>query len=152
MTSLFEKVNAAVVDAAKSKDSARLLVLRTLVSESRGVALKACRKDVSDDDVMSALVKGVKQREDSIAQFSTAGRTDLVEAETFQMNILKGFLPAQLSEDEVRSIVTDVVDRVANGVEKSKKLMGPVMKELNPQLKGKADMKLVNQILSELLG
>lgn len=151
MTELFSKVNAAVTEAAKSKDSARLLVLRTLVSESRGVALKACRKDVSDDDVMSALVKGVKQREDSIAQFTTAGRTDLVESETFQLNVLKEFLPAQLSEDEIRTIVVDTVERVANGGEKNKKLMGRVMQELNPQLKGKADMKLVNQILQGLL-
>ena len=142
MSSLFERVNQAVVDAAKSKDSDRLLVLRTLVSDIRGVALKASRKDITDEDVMSALVKGVKQREDSISQFVSGNRADLV---------LKEFLPEQLGEDEVRKIVTETVERIANGAEKSKKLMGLVMKELNPQLKGKADMKFVNQILSTLL-
>lgn len=151
MSSLFERVNQAVVDAAKSKNSDRLLVLRTLVSDIRGVALKASRKDITDEDVMSALVKGVKQREDSISQFVSGNRGDLAERETFQVNVLKEFLPEQLGEDEVRKIVTETVERIANGAEKSKKLMGLVMKELNPQLKGKADMKLVNQILSTLL-
>ena len=68
------------------------------------------------------------------------------------MNVLKEFLPAQLSEDEIRTIVVATVERVADGGEKNKKLMGRVMQELNPQLKGKADMKLVNQILQGLLG
>ena len=128
-----------------------MLVLRTLVSDIRGVALKASRKDITDEDVMSALVKGVKQREDSISQFVSGNRADLAERETFQVNVLKEFLPEQLGEDEVRKIVTETVERIANGSEKSKKLMGLVMKELNPQLKGKADMKFVNQILSTLL-
>lgn len=61
MTNLFEKVNKAVVDAAKNKDSARLLILRTLVSDIRNVAKKACRDEVTDDDVMGALVKGFEQ-------------------------------------------------------------------------------------------
>lgn len=151
MTNLFEKVNTAVVEAAKNKDSARLLILRTLVSDIRNVAKKACREEVVDDDVMGALVKGVKQREDSITQFKAAGREDLVENETFQVNVLKEFLPAQLGEDEVRRIVVETVERIANGGTKSKKLMGMIMKELNPELKGKADMKFVSSILSELL-
>lgn len=151
MSQEFEKINQAVIGAMKAKDSARVLVLRTLVGNIKSIAIAAKRKEVCDDDVTSALVKGVKQREDSIAQFKIAGRTDLVENETYQMNVLKEFLPAQMSEDEVKTIVLEVVERLSAGGEKSKKLRGAIMKELNPQLKGKADMKYVNQVLESIL-
>jgi uncharacterized protein YqeY len=149
--SIFKKVNDEVIATAKAKNSARLLVLRTLVSDMQGVAIKACRKDVTDEDAMTALVKGVKQREDSISQFTAAGRQDLIDNETYQLSVLKEFLPEQFSEEKVREIVEETVARLAGEGERNKKLMGPVMKELNPLLKGKADMKLVNQILAALL-
>lgn len=151
MSQKFEEINKAVIEAAKAKDSERLLVLRTLVSNIRGVALQANRKEINDEDVTTALVKGVKQREDSISQFTSAGRTDLVEKETYQMNVLKEFLPAQMSQDEIKEVVLESVERVAAGGEKTKKLMGKVMQDLNPKLKGKADMKYVNQLLSTIL-
>lgn len=151
MSTKFEQINQAVIDTAKAKDAPRLLVLRTLVSSIRAVALQSNRKEILDDDVVSALVKGVKQREDSIAQFTTAGRTDLVDNETFQLNVLKEFLPAQMSEDEVKAIVLEAVERISAGGEKNKKMTGLVMKDLTPKLKGKADMKYVNQILASIL-
>lgn len=67
------------------------------------------------------------------------------------MNVLKEFLPEQMSTEDVRAIVSETVERLANGAEKTKKLMGAVMKELNPILKGKADMKFVKQVIDELL-
>lgn len=149
MSSQFEVVNEAVKQAMKSQDSDRLLTLRSLVSEIKNVALKQARKDITDDDVLVALTKGVKQREDSIAMYVDANRVDLVEKETRQLNILKEFLPTQLSESEVIEIVQAAVYR--QRAPKSIKLMGVVMKELNPSLKGKTDMKKVNAILSDLL-
>lgn len=151
MKTLFDTIYDEMVTAVKNKDTARSLVLRTLISDIKGIALKACRKDVEPDDVMSALVKGVKQREDSLSQYTTAGRTDLAERESYQISVLKEFLPQQMSEEDVRTLVVATVDKLSAGAEKSKKLMGSVMKELGPQLKGKADMKFVNKLLSELL-
>lgn len=151
MSDVFDKINSEVILAAKNRDSERLLVLRTLVSDIKGVALKASRKDIVDDDVLTALTKAVKQREDSISQFKSANRVDLVESESFQLNVLKEFLPAQLSEKEVEAIVFETVSRISEGKERNKKLMGAIMKELNPRLKGKADMRVVNNILSALL-
>lgn len=151
MSDVFDKINSEVILAAKNRDSERLLVLRTLVSDIKGVALKASRKDIVDDDVLTALTKAVKQREDSISQFKSANRIDLVESESFQLNVLKEFLPAQLSEKEVEAIVFETVSRISEGKERNKKLMGAIMKELNPRLKGKADMRVVNNILSALL-
>lgn len=152
MKSLFEAIYDSMVQAIKDKDADRVLILRTLISDIKSVALKACRKEVTYDDVMSALIKGVKQREDSLSQYTAANRTDLAERESYQISVLKEFLPKQMAEDEVRALVVATVDKLSAGVEKSKKLMGAAMRELGPQLKGKADMKFVSTLLSELLG
>lgn len=159
MKTLFNTIYEEMINAAKNKDTARVLILRTLISEIKGI----CRKDVNRDDVMNALIKGVKQREDSLSQYTAAGRTDLAEQEAYQISVLKEFLPQQMSEEAVRALVVATVDNLFAGMEKNKKLMGAVMKELGPQLKGavmeelgpqlkgKADMKFVNKLLSELL-
>lgn len=151
MSATFEKINDAVKTAMKAKDKERLLALRSLVSEVQKVAKNALHDVVTEEDVLNALTKGVKQREDSIEQFKKANRTDLIEVEVFQLNVLKEFLPEQMSTEDVRAIVSETVERLANGAEKTKKLMGAVMKELNPILKGKADMKFVKQVIDELL-
>ena len=151
MSEKFEAINQEVIKAMKAKDSNRVLVLRTLVGSIKSIAIAANRKEVNDEDVLSALTKGVKQREDSITQFTSAGRTDLVENETFQLSVLKEFLPAQMSEDEIKNAVLEAVERISAGGDKSKKLKGLLMKDLNPKLKGKADMKYVNQLIDSIL-
>lgn len=150
---MINAIQKAIVDAMKSKDQDRLLVLRTLQSDIKNVAIKSARKDPTDSDAMDALVKAAKQREDAIQQFTAANRSDLVAVESYQLSVVKEFLPQQMSESDVRSIVTDAIERVsaANGGDRSKKLMGPLMKELNASLKGKADMKLVNSIVATIL-
>ena len=150
---MINAIQKAIVDAMKSKDQDRLLVLRTLQSDIKNVAIKSARKDPTDGDAMDALVKAAKQREDAIQQFTVANRSDLVAVESYQLSVIKEFLPQQMAEDEVRSIVTDAIERVsaANGGDRSKKLMGPLMRELNATLKGKADMKLVNSIVATIL-
>jgi len=145
------RINEEVKSAMKAKDKDRLLALRSLVSEIQKVAKNALHESPTDEDVLTALTKGVKQREDSIEQFKKANRTDLIEIEILQLNVLKEFLPEQMDAEAVRAIVSETVERLANGAEKTKKLMGIVMKELNPILKGKADMKFVKQVLDELL-
>lgn len=151
MSQKFEEINQEVIKALKAKDSNRVLVLRTLVGNIKLIAISQNRKEVNDEDVLSALTKGVKQREDSISQFRSANRNDLVEVETYQLSVLKEFLPAQLSEDQIKEIVSEAVERISAGGEKTVKLRGPLMKDLTPKLKGKADMKFVNELLSGML-
>ena len=145
---MFEKIQKDMWTAAKAKLSDEVVALRSLVNDIKNVA-KRENREVTNDDVTTALVKAVKQREDSISQFT--GRDDLIAAETFQLNVYKRYLPEQMSTEDVRVLVSETVERLANGAEKTKKLIGVVMKELNPILKGKADMKFVNQVLGELL-
>jgi len=146
------RINEEVKSAMKAKDKDRLLALRSLVSEIQKVAKNALHEYPTDEDVLTALTKGVKQREDSIEQFNKANRTDLIEIEILQLNILKEFLPEQMDAEAVKEIVLETVTRIADGAPLSKKLMRDAMKELNPRLKGKADMKIVTSLLNEILG
>jgi len=91
----------------------------------------------------------VKQRQDSIEQFKTGGREDLVNKETAELKFLVSYLPAQMDETEIRSIVDWAVTESKAA---SAKDMGAVMKLLMPKVQGKADGKLVNQIVREKLG
>ena len=101
--------------------------------------------DAEETDVVSAYAK---QRRDSIQQFEEAGRTEAAEKEKAELELLKAYLPEQLSEQAVRAIVSQAV---ADSGATSPKQMGAVMKLIMPQVKGKADGKLVNDIVKQLL-
>jgi len=148
MFMIFEKIQEDVKIAMKEKQSEKLLALRTLVSDIKNVGIRNGRKEPNDDDSIQALTKAIKQREDSAEQFKTGGRNELAETELLQVSFFKVYMPEQMSEDEVRQIVSETVQSLGAT---SKKEIGRVMKELGPKVKGKADMKLVNQILSGML-
>ena len=102
----------------------------------------------NDDAVIEVVSKQVKTHKESIEEFKKAGRNDLVENLLKEVQVLSKYLPEQLSEDEVRSKIDEVISSVKAS---SIKDMGKVMKELTPIFKGKADMKLVNTIVKEKL-
>ena len=102
----------------------------------------------NDDTVIEVVSKQVKTHKESIEEFKKAGRNDLVENLLKEVQVLSKYLPEQLSEDEVRSKIDEVISSVKAS---SIKDMGKVMKELTPIFKGKADMKLVNTIVKEKL-
>ena len=105
-------------------------------------------KEITDDAVVSVVAKGVKQREESIAQFESAGRADLAEGEKAELEFLRRYLPAQLSEEEVAATVKTVIAEVGAS---SKKDMGRVMKEVMARVKGQADGKLVSRLVGAAL-
>ena len=146
---MLARLNDEIKTAMKSRDSERLSVLRGLMAGAKNIAIADKRKDVTDSDLMAAVIKGIKQRQDSIEQFESAGRNDLVKIEAFEMEIYKEFQPKQMSEDEVTAIILKTITEV--GAE-SKKDMGKVMGALMPKVKGKADGKLVSKIVGEKLG
>jgi uncharacterized protein YqeY len=94
------------------------------------------------------VAKGVKQREESIAQFAAAGRAELAEGEKAELELLRRYLPAQLSEDEVAAVVKAAI---ADTGASSKKDMGRVMKEVMARVKGQADGKLVSRLVAAAL-
>ena len=101
-------------------------------------------KELTDDVVIDVISREIKQRKESIAEFTKGGREDLIQKTQNEINILSEYLPKQLTEEEI----TEIIDAVFNKVKpESSKDMGKVMKELKPQVSGKADMGLVSKIV-----
>jgi uncharacterized protein YqeY len=106
------------------------------------------RVELDDAAVMKIIASLVKQRQDSIEQFTTGGRQDLVDKETSELKLLQAYLPQQMSQDELVKIVEQSIQEAGA---KTQKEMGAVMKVLMPKIAGRADGKLVNQLVRERL-
>ena len=145
---LSERINNDLKEAMKNKDSFKLGVIR-MVKGAMQLEKSNPRAELTDDDVIKVLSKQIKMRKESIAQFETAGREDLVEQNKKELEILNTYMPEQLSLEELNKIIDKVFDEVNPT---SIKDMGMIMKTLSPLIKGKADMSLVNTIIKERLG
>jgi uncharacterized protein YqeY len=146
--SVFLKLQEDIKEAMKARDQDKLLALRTLSSDIKKIAIDAGRRDPSDEDVLTAVARAIKQREDSAEQFKTAGRDELAAVEIAQVAWIKAYQPAQMSEDEIRTVVAETISEVGAT---SKKDMGKVMGALMPKVKGKADGKLVQAAVNAAL-
>lgn len=148
---LYDTIMTDMKEAMKAHDKETLSTLRFLKSaiDLFKINNKMDRTESPNDDtVIEVVSKQVKTHKESIEEFKKAGRDDLVENLLKEVQILSKYLPEQLSEDEVRSKIDEVISSVKAS---SIKDMGKVMKELTPIFKGKADMKLVNTIVKEKL-
>ena len=145
---LSERINNDLKEAMKSKDSFRLSVIR-MVKAAMQLAKPNPRAELTDDDVITVISKQIKMRNDSIKEFEAAGRSDLVEQNKKEIEILNTYMPKQLSEEEL----TEIIDKVFEEVKPtSQKDMGLIMKNISPLVKGKTDMSLVNKLVKERLG
>ena len=135
---IYEKVNQEMISAAKEKDKLRLSTVRLIKTalHNREIDLK---RPLNDEESLQLLSAMVKQRRDSIEQFTQGGRMDLVEKEEAELKVIRTFMPEQMSvEDIEREIEEAIREADAAGI----KDMGKVMKVLMPRLTGKADGKL----------
>jgi len=138
--SLKDQITDDMKTAMRAKDSARLLTIRGLLAALKHKEVDE-RVTLDDAAVVSIIDKLIKQRKDSIAQFGTAGRTDLVDKETAELQVLEGYLPKRLSADEVNAEVATIVAELgASGPGD----MGKVMGAVKTRLAGKAEMGLVS--------
>ena len=144
---MFETLMNDMKAAMKARDMIAVNTLRGAIANAKDATVNA-GKEMTDDAVLQVISKGVKQREESIAQFEAAGRTELAENEKKEMVLLKKYLPEPLSEDEVSAIVKDVIAAIGAT---SKKDMGRAMKETMARVKGRADGKLVTRLVGALL-
>ncbi|HHM02180.1 MAG TPA: GatB/YqeY domain-containing protein [Caldithrix abyssi] len=135
-------------NALKSGDKARLGVLRMTLAQLKDERIRL-QRELEDDDVIRILAKGVKSRRDSVESYRSGGREDLAEKETFEISVLEKYLPEQMSEDDIRAVVAEIVTQTGAA---SLKDMGRVMGPAMARLKGKADGKLVQNIVRSLLG
>lgn len=145
--SVVQRIDQEMKQALKAGDRDKVTVLRGLKSDLKYKQI-ALGKELSDDQVMDVLTQAAKKRRESIEQFQKGNREDLVRKEEAELAIITTYLPQQLSEDEVRTIVKEAI--AETGAESAKQ-MGAVMKALMPKIKGRADGKLVSRIVSEFL-
>ena len=148
--SLKEKLANDMKEAMKAREAGkeRLSVIRLVRGAIRQIEIDQ-RVELDDEGVLAVISKEVKQRRDSIEEFKKGGREDLVAHNEAYIAILMEYLPAQLTEAEVKALVDEAVAAVGA---KDPKDMGKVMKELMPKVKGKADGKLVNQLVKAAIG
>ncbi len=147
---LQNQIKEQMKDAMRAKDEVKLQTIRSIVSSFTNELLNLKRTpqdELSDEEVLAVILKGVKQRKDSIEQFEKGGRTDLAEIEKAELTILETYLPKMMERDEVLKIA--IAKKEETGVDKTKAgmFMGVLMKEL----KGKADGDTVKSVVDEIL-
>lgn len=145
--SIFEQVDKDMIKALKGGDKERLTVLRGLKSDLKYKKIEV-GADLTDEQALETLASAAKKRRESIEQFRAGGREDLVKSEEFELEVISAYLPKQLTEEELRQMAEAAIKEVGAD---SPKQMGLVMKALMPRIKGRADGKLVNRLISELL-
>ena len=143
-TDLKSRIQADLNEARKQRDKVRTLVLSTVLSELKNREIDS-RVALDDDGALQVISKAIKQRQDASEQMRDAGRPELADREDGQVEILKAYLPQQLSEEEVRAAVREIVSGGASQ-------MGAVMGQLMPRIRGRFDGKEANRIVREELG
>jgi uncharacterized protein YqeY len=145
--SLKSRITEDMKAAMKAKESQRLSAIRLLLAAIKQREVDD-RKDLSDGEIASVIEKMIKQRRDSITQFQAANRKDLVDLETFELNLLSGYLPKQMTDAE---IATEVSDAIAQAGAKGVSDMGKVMGVLKSKLTGRADLGKVSALVKAKL-
>ncbi|WP_077327057.1 GatB/YqeY domain-containing protein [Virgibacillus siamensis] len=145
---LMEQLNQDMKRAMKSKDKESLAVIRMVKASLQNESIKLGNKDLSEDEELSVLSRELKQRKDSLQEFKSAGRDDLVKKLETEINILQEYMPEQLSEGELEAVVQTTIQEV-NAT--SKKDMGKVMSAIMPKVKGKADGSQINKLVQKHL-
>lgn len=135
-------------EAMKKKDKPALNVIRMVKASIQNEAIKQGKPQLTEDEELSVLSRELKQRNDSLHEFQDAGRDDLVEKTDEEIKILQKYMPEQLSDDELATLVEETIKAV--GAE-SKNDMGKVMGALMPKVKGKADGSKVNKLVMKHL-
>lgn len=142
-----EKINADIKTAMLAKDAKKLEALRAI--KSAVLLLKTSPEGLTEDSAMKAIQKEVKKRKESGDLYTQQNRADLAEVEAYQASVLEDYLPKQLSEDEIKAQLQAIITQIgANGAGDMGKVMGVASK----QFAGKADNKIVSQLVKQLLG
>jgi uncharacterized protein YqeY len=147
MGALADKVRADMTAAMKAQEKERLSTLRMLQSALKNEQINVGH-ELADEEAMSVIRKAMKQRQDSIEQYTNAGRTELADRERSEMELLQTYLPPELTGDELESGIREII---ATTGAQSKKDMGKVMKEATARFKGRVDGKKVQELVQRLL-
>jgi len=149
MSELMQRLQADYKQALRARDERKVTTLRLLFARAKNAAIEQRVDEVDETTLLSLLQKEVKQREDSITQFEAGGRADLVANETAERDILRTYLPAELSDEEIRAVIRRVI---AETGAQGKAGIGKVMRPIMAELKGRVDGSRVNRLVAEELG
>jgi uncharacterized protein YqeY len=141
------RMQDALKQAMIAKDAQRRDVLRMTINAFKQVEIDE-RRELSAEDVIAILQREIKKRNDSIEEARKAGREDIATTEEAELKMIEGFMPQQLTRDEITALVREAIAQTGAS---SAKDMGKVMGALMPKVKGKADGKLVNEVVRESL-
>ncbi|WP_448531031.1 GatB/YqeY domain-containing protein [Pseudothermotoga sp.] len=141
------KLNQDLKEALKAKDEAKLRTVRMLLAAIKNFEVEKMGP-ATDEEIFQIMSKEIKKRQEAIEMYEKGGRPDLAQAEKQEIEVIQSYMPNQLSEEEIRELARKVISEMNL---KSPKDVGTAMKVIMPQVKGRADGKLVNKIVSELL-
>ncbi|WP_106497105.1 GatB/YqeY domain-containing protein [Lentibacillus sp. Marseille-P4043] len=145
---LLEQLNQEMKQAMKQKDKEKLSVVRMVKASLQNETIKLGKEQLSEDEELTILSRELKQRKDSLQEFKSAGRDDLVKKLEIEINILQEYMPKQLSDDELEAIVQSTIQEVnATSMHEMGKVMGAIM----PKVKGKADGSKINMLVKKHL-
>jgi len=144
---LAEQLNEDMKQAMKAGEKFRLSTIRMVRASIKNQEIEL-RRPLNDDEVLQVVSRDLKQRRDSLQDFERAGREDLVEQMKGEIEIISQYLPKQLNEEEIKAIVMQTIQETGAS---SKADMGKLMGALMPKVKGRADGKLVNQLVQQVL-
>jgi uncharacterized protein len=147
METLAQKVRADMTEAMKAQQKERLSTLRMLQSALKNEQINVGH-DLTDEEAMTVIRKAVKQRQDSIEQYTNAGRQELADKESAELDLLKTYLPPELTDTELENGIREII--TSTGAQ-SKKDMGKVMKEATTRYKGRVDGRKVQELVQRLL-
>jgi len=145
--SISERIDKDVIKALKAGEKEKLTVLRGLKSDLKYRQI-SIGKELTEEQVLEVLGSAAKKRRESAEQFAAGGRQELADKENSELTIIQSYLPEQLDETRLREIIKAAIEET--GADSPQK-MGLVMKAVMPQVKGRADGKLVQKLASELL-
>lgn len=144
---MIEQLNKDMIDAMKNKEKERLTVIRMIKANLKQEEIDH-KKEINDELLIDVVSRQIKMRKESIVEFEKGNREDLIEKTKEEIKFLEVYLPPQLSKEEVINIIDNIFTEVNPTGPKD---MGKIMKEATAQLKGKADMKEVSEIIKSKL-
>ncbi len=145
---LKQQIQQDMISSMKAKDETKVSALRMLKAAILKFETSGERKEATDDDVLVIIGKEVKQRKDAVEGFKAGNRPEMAAKEEAEIVVLQAYLPAQMSEEELKKIIAEVIQQMGAT---SKADMGKVMGALMPKVKGKADGALVNKLVGSML-
>lgn len=147
--SLYQKLNEDLKQAMKDRNSETLEVLRLLISSLKNTAIET-REEITDADVLAAVKRDVKKLQDALKDFTSAARQDLIEKTNSEINILKEYLPPEMTDEELKGKVKKIIEKEGKDEKDFGKLMGMVMKEIAGQADGNRVRTMVQSMVKEI--